>query len=331
MKNNGCIVNALLTLFFLMIVGMDVLLGWSTFEHARADYFPTTRGVITHSELAYSWGKGRTTGVDIRYTYSVNGQSFSGDTYRWQSGYSSDSQWARDAVARYPVGAQAVVHYDPHNPRFAALNTGIDGADLFLLLFSLPFNAVLLAGVGAMIFKAPDRVGGLQWRTEGSRTVVRLARVSPWVTGVGAAVLAGFVSIFVIALCFGGTHPPITVLLIDWALLAVLGVVAWRAEERKHARGDYDLVIDAATKTVAVPPLDKHSSPRAFAARDLLGATSDREERRSRRGRRYLVGIVTLRHRAGALKLIELIDTDEADALAAALNAALKQIGVGRA
>src|SRR4051794_15109637 len=100
---------------FVLVV--DVLAGSALLHQIRSHSFTSTSGVITHSEVTtHSDSDGTTSGVDIRYHYEVDGHPFEGTRYRYGAGTSSDSSWARDAVARYSPGSEPQVFYNPKNP-----------------------------------------------------------------------------------------------------------------------------------------------------------------------------------------------------------------------
>ena len=71
------------------------------------------------------------------------------------------------------------VSFNPQSPQDALLSPGVDGSDLMLVLFLMPFNLVLLgfwtwlAGwLRERIFK--PLAGGVKIITEGPRTSIRL-------------------------------------------------------------------------------------------------------------------------------------------------------------
>jgi len=151
---------------------------WNQFESRN---YPAITGQITHSELTRSRGrKGRTSyGVAIRYHYVVDDRSLDGTQFRYNANSSSDSTWAARVVSEHPVGSQTRVFYNPHNPQDAVLATGVDGSDLMLMLFLMPFNIIMLGlwtwlggWLRERIFKPV--AGGVRILTEGSRTSVRL-------------------------------------------------------------------------------------------------------------------------------------------------------------
>jgi hypothetical protein len=85
--------------------------------------WPVTSGVITESYRrteTKNYQK-RTRGAEIRYRYTVDGQTYKGDVISY-----GDMFFASDTarLQRYPQGAQVEVHYDPQDPTLAVLEAG---------------------------------------------------------------------------------------------------------------------------------------------------------------------------------------------------------------
>ena len=128
-----------------MTLGIDVMVLNGIRQQIRAEHFPTTAGIITHSEVqVISSGKGASYDARLRYAYRVAGRDFVGNRYRYGS-FTASAERARTLSARYPVGAPVSVRYNPADPADAILTPGIEGADLFAPLFLLPFNLLPFA------------------------------------------------------------------------------------------------------------------------------------------------------------------------------------------
>jgi hypothetical protein len=175
------------------VVLFDIQIGrnlWNQFAYRN---YPTATGEITHSEVTQHRGsKGRTTyGVDIHYRYVVNDQPFEGRRFRYSAESFSDWAWAERAVAGHPVGSQAQVFYCPGNPRDAVLSPGVEGSDLMLVLFLMPFNMFALglwAWLGGWLRERAFRpvAGGVRIITEGPRTRIRLPEYAAMVWSMAA-------------------------------------------------------------------------------------------------------------------------------------------------
>jgi hypothetical protein len=59
----------------------------------------------------------------IRYSYKVAGTDYESSTVRFGDLVRNSDGLAKELVARYPVGSTVAVHYDPADPRCAALES----------------------------------------------------------------------------------------------------------------------------------------------------------------------------------------------------------------
>lgn len=87
----------------------------------------------------------------ISYTYTVAGQTFTGNTANY-GGVTSANE-ANRLMAAYPANGDAKVHYNPANPSQAALEAGGKGG-LPLLIISGMMLAFALGGFGLFIMIA---------------------------------------------------------------------------------------------------------------------------------------------------------------------------------
>ena len=104
------ILNAIfLTIIFFMRRRMAVVSQW-----------PSTMGTVMMSTIEQrSSEDGYTDYPVVQYSYQVGGQSFQG--MKLAPGPEVGGTGARKVVARYPVGAQVMVFYNPQNPSDAVL------------------------------------------------------------------------------------------------------------------------------------------------------------------------------------------------------------------
>lgn len=319
-------------LFWTAMVGaVDGIIGYNLFRQIRSQSFATTAGTVTSSEVTQHRGSkgGNTYGVKIQYTYDVGGQTFEGDRYRYGSFSSSDSGWARAAVRERPAGAKTTVHFDPKNPADSVLRTGVEGSDLFILLFLTPFNLIMLAlwavPVNWLWRKLrPSEAGGAKWFSDGRSLRVRLPRYSPWIAGAATAGAVSFISIFPLAFTVGG-HPNLRLALGVWALVFAAGIGVGLWQWNKQRGGSADLVIDELEQRVELPATFGRKQREALSAAEISGITVERVERRGRRGSVSYVYAVTLqRPGLGGEKLTEWSNEDDAEALAAWLREKLR-------
>ena len=241
-----------------LILTADGFVGWGIWHQIASRNYPAVSGEITHSELTREHrSKGGTYGVDIRYNYVVDGRAFDGTRYRYNAGASSDSAWAREAVASHPVGASTQVFYNPRNPEEALLSPGLGGADLFLVLFLMPFNLItfgLFTGLGTWlcgrIFKPV--AGGVKIIRDGPRTSIRLPEYGAMAWGMAAMGLMSFLCVFILAFS-SGFHPPVGTASAVLALVVTVGAGAYGWQWRKVHSGEKDLVLHEGTGMLTLP------------------------------------------------------------------------------
>jgi hypothetical protein len=196
-----------------IVVLFDVHIGGNLWNQFACRTYPTATGEITHSEVTQHRGSkgGITYGVDIRYRYAVNDRPFAGTRFRYSAESSSDWAWAQRAVAGHPVGSQAQVFYSPRNPQDAVLSPGVEGSDLFEVLFSMPFNMVMLGlwtWLGGWLRERILRpvAGGVRIITEGPRTNIRLPEYGAMMWCMVTVGGLSFVSVFIVGFS-SGFHP----------------------------------------------------------------------------------------------------------------------------
>jgi len=115
--------------------------------------YPHTTGFITHSAVAshevirpaskFGSISQVSYGVDFKYLYKVNDQSFECARFRYNN-YSWKYEWARQLIAVHPVGSQIQVFYNPQNPVDAVLFVGLDGTDMTLFLILALLNLIVI-------------------------------------------------------------------------------------------------------------------------------------------------------------------------------------------
>jgi hypothetical protein len=238
-------------------LAFDFFLVKAIFQQIQALSYSTATATITSSEVETdNDGEGTTYRPIIKYAYVVNNKRYEGNRYRYGQMGSGDRS-AHRIVASYSAGRQVEVHYAPNDPADAVLHAGLEGTDLFLMMFMLPFNLIMLAlwlailgGVRSRRFRSV--AGGARVFDEGRCLRVRLSPLRP--TYIGAAVSGGlaFALVFIVGLGFG-FNPPIQVMLLTWVIILGGSVVAGLYFHRKLSRGDSDLVIDDFRGTVGLP------------------------------------------------------------------------------
>ena len=116
------------------VLPIAVLVGLGIFLYRRskmrdvvkqaAQDWSSTMGTVLMSTIKVSrTGASRSEYPVVVYQYQVNGTSYQGKTVKAGEGYFS-VRFIGDAqktIARYPVGAQVMVYYNPTNPAESAL------------------------------------------------------------------------------------------------------------------------------------------------------------------------------------------------------------------
>lgn len=247
-------------LLFLLIwsagtLKLDGMILQDLVRQSLATRYPRASGTITHSQVVKHRGNdGPTYGFEVRYTYEVDGRSYEGTRYRYGSWNSSDRDPADDAMRRFPVGASVPVFHHPETPADAVLLTGVQGHDLFMLLFMNPFNLVMLAGWYAVLYvlRGKKEDGGVESFTRDGRVHVRLEGWSALAAGLVAFGSASFLSIFVVGLVTG-FDPPLPIAVLTWGAVIAVGVYFARRQRTKLDAGDYDLILDETNRRLSLP------------------------------------------------------------------------------
>lgn len=108
---------------------------------ATVSTWPSTMGTVTASFLEQrSDSEGTTNYPVVQYSYQVGGQSY--QSSKRAPGMEVGGTGAGSVIARYPVGAQVMVFYDPQKPSDAVLERKAPAQWLMWLLLVI-FDLVL--------------------------------------------------------------------------------------------------------------------------------------------------------------------------------------------
>lgn len=123
---------------------------------AQANSWPSTMGTILMSMVQWrASGSNSTSGANypvVMYSYQAMGQAYQGN--KVAPGPEVGGMGANKVVARYPMGAQVTVYYNPANPSEALLERDTPGF-VKVLWISLVATDVFLCGLGgALVFFA---------------------------------------------------------------------------------------------------------------------------------------------------------------------------------
>src|SRR4051812_46582206 len=186
-------------------LSFDVMWARNFWRQMEARDYATVQGKMVDARIENSRGRrGTSERAELAYRYTAMGREYT--SQRLRHGTERGDQFARDFVRAHPAGSEVTVYYDPGDPSRAVLTPGIIGMDLFMPMFLLPFNAVMLA-----FWVAGWGMVGRLGRAAPAMTVVqipggvraRLPSVRPVYVAVGAAAAGAFVMVFVVGLSTG--------------------------------------------------------------------------------------------------------------------------------
>ena len=258
---------SLITLVFdgiIMVMVGQTLLAWS---------YPSVPGTITHSEIRREMAsEGDAFHADLKYQYAVNGQDFIGERRSFFNMSWSSSRTASRIVRSLPVGQQVEVFYNPRDPHDAALNHSLDGSPLFLMLFLMPFNLVMVGGWRWTV-RSFRGVRALPMRREDDRWIVRRAHGNPFVVALIVAGAISFVSVLIIG--FGEWTTSIGVTSGVWLFLIGMSLLAYWHTRSTVLSEPPVLIADDAMHTVTWPARDDDGSDLTIAASRIRAVEVD--------------------------------------------------------
>jgi len=272
----------------LIVVIFDVVIGHGLYHQLRATQFASTQGRIISSEVLVENGSdGALYRPKVSYEYSVKNVPVRGEAIRYSESSSSD-RWAYEFIADHPVGKIVDVHYDPSDNSDAVLIPGIQGSDLFLLMFMTPFNVVMLGGwyfLGSYFlnlivpkrFRRPCRFSddGYELRIMVNRTpllaviavcMLGLCFVSIFIVGIGSSFFDGFGS---------GFHPGFSAMVAVWTIiLSITGLATARYAVRNWT-GINDIVVHRFGKKITLPRNSRRKEAHTFPLNEIKEITVD--------------------------------------------------------
>ena len=133
----GC-VTVFLLMFVILFCGFG---GWGVYQQLRVHQFLPVQGEVTHSEVGVNRStEGSTFYPDIRFRYTVDGQTHDTGEYRIQVISSSGQGSKQEIVRRHPVGSKVQAWYDPAKPEVAV----IDNSFSFFPVIFLAIGVIVL-------------------------------------------------------------------------------------------------------------------------------------------------------------------------------------------
>jgi hypothetical protein len=243
----NCVLVVIVSFWSLLTLGFDGAVMFGAARQLAALRYPRVTGQITHSAVhSESGSDGDTYRAQLKYTYSVNGVRYDGDTHRYGAMSSNDGNAAR-IVKEHPVGKSVMVHYNPSSPGDAILKPGLEGMDLFMPMFLMPFNVVMLCGgwFGWHWLRRSKQVtpfAGFAVTRQEDRLRVCLSDPRLGVAAVAAGGVS-FILVFVVGFSTG-FNPPMWLMIAAWGLIGAATVAGYRRDHWKVGSAPRELVLD---------------------------------------------------------------------------------------
>jgi Protein of unknown function (DUF3592) len=251
-------------LFFILFwssltLAFDYQLFGGMLAQLRTLSFQSTQGEILQSSVkTHKNSDGDTYSLIVSYRYQVNRTEYTSDKYRFGT-MSTNYHAANKLSKRFNSHPSVTVYFNPAIPSEAVLMQGIEGVDLFTILFITPFNMVMLGGWWcvfiwlARLYRKPE-AGGVKYLDQDRQTIIKLHYKSPLAAALGALGACAFIGIFIVVILFG-THPPLVLMVLVWIIISALAVYAAYHCWRQNQSGSTDFIIDDSRQTVSFCPM----------------------------------------------------------------------------
>jgi hypothetical protein len=233
-------------------------------NQVRAVWFPTVQGKMVKCKVTiHEDTEGTAYGMDAEYRYQVGNQNYTGKRIRYLNMWGDSS--AKAFAQAHPVGSNVTVYHDPDDPSEAVLAPGFGAQELWLGMFLLPFNLVVIAGWsrGIHALLSPgDRVCpfGLRIRDlgEGDQIRVRLPDI-PVAGPATVALLAGPIFFALCSALCSGLPPELSLMAVFWICEIVL--LLWAGARIAYLLGSskLDMVLDLIQRTLTLPATFRNS------------------------------------------------------------------------
>lgn len=280
-KKSSRWLKLLLTVVSLAFFGGGCVLGIVAYraiqEAQQSLQWPTTTGRITRSGVDVSVHVERSNGGDrrrtsrsysavIQYEFAVAGRTLTGSRITVISEQFGSKAWAKTTSAKYPVGREVTVSYNPERPDSCVLEPGRWGGAGFLLILAGTFTVFPPLVLRAIWSSSPLKTG-LHPETLSQRMLQGLEfreRILAWQPGqlvhlqrdsisilkvIGGAIIAGFLlgALFgaVPALIFFSGRGPVFIgqiyLVASGVLALICGTLLWLDNRPRETRIDWGM------------------------------------------------------------------------------------------
>ncbi len=253
--------------------------------------------VIIESEVErHDDGEGTSYEAKIRFSYTVNGQTYEGDKVYAGTKSSGGSRRAHKLVSIYAAGVQTNAYVKPGEPGQAVLRRGFRGNELFLALFMTPFNLIMLGLWGWILHawhttKHPPVAGGAKIVETKDGKRVRLPSTPPVLAAAIALGAVCFVSIFVVGFT-KGEHAPLPYIGAVWGM--AIGTAGWAYwwRRRRVASGREDLLLHSDGKRISLPQTLGRDMAATIHCADIAGLDTHLEFDSYQRPSRFIPTLV---------------------------------------
>jgi hypothetical protein len=144
-------------LFLIGAAGFAAYVSSRSLVEARASAsWPSVPGRVTSSRSVMIVGRHGSSGPDVRYTYAVGTNRFSGSRLEVVT-YSSNTSYASDAVAAFQEGSDVPVYYDPAHPERSVLRRGANW-----VAYGLPVLCAVMILFGVALVRLSAHLGRVQ-------------------------------------------------------------------------------------------------------------------------------------------------------------------------
>jgi hypothetical protein len=130
-----------------LLAATTAIKDWRRYRESES-WLPATAQIVSGNISAQRGSKTTSYVINIRYAYTVFGQSYEGGQFSFGSegtGYDTRKR-AEKVVAQYPTGSQVTIYYDPNNPQQAVLKRNYDSTGAILAMI------VGILGTGMVIY-----------------------------------------------------------------------------------------------------------------------------------------------------------------------------------
>lgn len=309
----------------LITLAFDGIIGYGIYHQIRSIGFEKMDGRVLASRVeTRTDSDGTTFRPIVQYEYTVNGQLFQNDVVRYGMA-GSPGNYSREIVEQYPANQPALIYVNTSSPSESVLIRGIEGGDLFMLMFMTPFNLIMIGGwifLVSSLISRPVQPPGFPVSNNDHRVRVRLGRLPSLLFAAGIVFALTFVSIFIVGFTWG-YNASLNVMSVVWGIILTPALVVFCWSSMRNLSGRYDLVLDRVRQKVDLPIIGERKQVVTHSA-DEIAQTIVQPEKTTDAGGDLVIQHVVLfefnNAKTRPARLVECDDKEMADGLADWLN-----------